>query len=170
MFGLAHKANSLYSGAVNSLDNVITLEATMHQLFDTFDLWLEPVEGQVRPVKVLILSSQKLIGCLQEHTYDVCGPAAHPQCNFGGGPLPSRIVFKVDPSAEAKAAEHNVTLNLPDPHLIAIRAICARVANMSGAIEQLRQILSSLEDLVEGTDFADNGCMAALLAMCLTKI
>lgn len=47
MFGLEDEARSLYGGAVNSLHNVITLESTLHTMFDTFELWLEPVEGQV---------------------------------------------------------------------------------------------------------------------------
>lgn len=68
------------------------------------------------------------------------------------------------------AAKHNVTLKFPDPQLIAIRAICARVANMSGAIVQLRQITSKLEDRLEPAELAEYGGIAALLAGCLTRI
>lgn len=48
MFGLASQAESLYSDAFNSLQNVITVETSLYTLFDSFDLWLEPVAGQVR--------------------------------------------------------------------------------------------------------------------------
>lgn len=83
------------------------------------------------------------------------------------GPLPPCITLRIDPSAEVKAAEENVVLGLPDPLLIALRAICARVANMSGATKQMEQILADMED---STVLSDNGSMAALLATRLTMI
>lgn len=59
MFGLENRADLLYGGATNSLENVITLETTPHLLFDKFYLWLEPVEGQVRLDNTLLLLSQR---------------------------------------------------------------------------------------------------------------
>lgn len=73
----------------------------------------------------------------------------------------------MDPLAEAKAAERELTLSLPDPRLIAVRAICARVSNKSGAIEHMDQIL---EDLKNSMGLAENGSMADLLAARLSMI
>jgi hypothetical protein len=49
MFGLGNKAKALYGGEVNGLHNVITMEHYLHSesVFDSFNLWLEPVCGQV---------------------------------------------------------------------------------------------------------------------------
>jgi hypothetical protein len=47
MFGLGNKAQALYGGEVNSLQNVITMAINLHSAFDCFNLWLEPVLGQV---------------------------------------------------------------------------------------------------------------------------
>jgi hypothetical protein len=55
----------------------------------------------------------------------------------------------------------NKKLTLPDPVLIAIRAACARVANLSGAAEQADRILRDMEDI---TVLADDGSMADLLS------
>jgi gamma-glutamylcyclotransferase (GGCT)/AIG2-like uncharacterized protein YtfP len=73
--------------------------------------------------------------------------------------MPSRVTFSVEPSAAAEAM--NKKLMLPDPVLIAIRAVCARVANLSGAAEQADRILRDLEDI---TVLADDGSMAELLS------
>jgi len=47
MFGLGNKAKALYGGEVNRLHNVITMAINLHSAFDSFNLWLEPVPGQV---------------------------------------------------------------------------------------------------------------------------
>lgn len=47
MFGLGNKAKALYGGEANSLPNVITMAINLHSAFDSFNLWLEPVPGQV---------------------------------------------------------------------------------------------------------------------------
>ena len=75
-------------------------------------------------------------------------------------PVPPRVTFSVDPSAADAAKAMNKKLMLPDPVLIAIRAACARVANLSGAAEQADRILRELEDT---TVLADDGSMAELL-------
>ena len=100
----------------------------------------------------------KLHGCIQENTYDVCGGRLLGRYPV---PTPTRVTFRVEPSAAAAAAAVNKTLALPDPVLIAIRAACARVANLSGAAEQADRILRDLEDI---TVLADDGSMAELLS------
>ena len=54
----------------------------------------------------------------------------------------------------------NKALMLPDPALIAIRAACARVVNLSGAAEQADQILRDMENT---TVLAKDGSMADVL-------
>ncbi|KAF5359875.1 hypothetical protein D9756_003614 [Leucocoprinus leucothites] len=140
MFGLGEKAKSLYGGQVNSLHNVITMEHNLHAAFDSFDLWLEPVAEH-------------------ENTYKVCGNTR--RLKRFPLPIPSRITFSVDPAAAAAAEAVNKELMLPDRSLIAIRAACARVANLSGAAEQAKRILRDLEDT---TILADDGSTAELLS------
>ncbi|KXN92709.1 hypothetical protein AN958_06987 [Leucoagaricus sp. SymC.cos] len=144
MFGLGEKAKSLYGGQVNSLHNVITMAHDVHIAFDSFRLWLEPVAGQ-------------------ENTYNVCGKLLH----VFSTPIPARITFSVDPAAAAAAKAMHKNLMLPDPSLIAVRAACARVANLSGAAEQADQILRDLEDT---TVLADDGSMAELLSSRLSTL
>ncbi|KAF5359877.1 hypothetical protein D9756_003616 [Leucocoprinus leucothites] len=146
MFGLGEKAKSLYGGQVNSLHNVITMEHNLHAAFDSFNLWLEPVAEH-------------------ENTYKVCwNPRRLKRFSL---PIPSRITFSVDPAAAAAAEAVNKELMLPDRSLIAIRAACARVANLSGAAEQADQILRDLEDT---TVLADDGSMAGLLSSRLSML
>ncbi|KAG5722831.1 hypothetical protein E4T56_gene3973, partial [Termitomyces sp. T112] len=64
----------------------------------------------------------------------------------------------------AAAAAKGKQLKLPDPVLIAIRAACARVANLSGAAEQIDRILRDKEDMPV---LANDGSMAELLSSCL---
>jgi hypothetical protein len=54
----------------------------------------------------------------------------------------------------------NKELTLPDPALIAIRAACARVVNLSGAAEQAEQILRDMEN---ATVLSNDGSMADVL-------
>lgn len=64
-----------------------------------------------------------------------------------GLPPPARVTFRVDPDVVAACAANNTELPaLPSPSLLAIRAACSRVAHMSGAAEQIDQILRDLED------------------------
>ncbi|KAF7978037.1 hypothetical protein HWV62_1925 [Athelia sp. TMB] len=138
MFGLGSAARTLYGNEVNCLHNVITMAINLRSAFDSLNLWLEPVPGQ-------------------ENIYDVRGKllGRYPV------PTPSRVTFSVEPSAAAAAEAVNKELMLPDSILIAIRASCARVANLSGAAEQANRILRDLEDT---TVLADDGSMAELLS------
>ncbi|KAG6838199.1 hypothetical protein C0991_001117, partial [Blastosporella zonata] len=68
----------------------------------------------------------------------------------------------VETSAAAATEKEGKTLRLPDPDLLAIRAVSSRVANMSGAAEHIDQILRDLEDIATLTD---DGSMADLLSL-----
>lgn len=81
--------------------------------------------------------------------------------------VPSRVRFSVDPSVAAAAKAKDKELKLPDPALIAVRATCARVANLSGAAGQADQ---SLRDLEDTTVLADDGSMADLLTSRLSML
>ncbi|KAF5359880.1 hypothetical protein D9756_003612 [Leucocoprinus leucothites] len=146
MFGLEEKAKSLSGGQVNSLHNVITMVHDLHIAFDSFDLWLEPVAEY-------------------ENTYKVCGNPR--RLELFPIPIPSRITFSIDPAVAAAAKALNKELMLPDRSLIAIRAACARVANLSGAAEQAKRILRDLEDT---TVLADDGSSAELLSSRLSML
>jgi hypothetical protein len=53
----------------------------------------------------------------------------------------ARVTFKVDPDCLAFCKENGMELpELPSRDLIGLRAACARVANMSGAAEQIHRI------------------------------
>ncbi|KAJ7834823.1 hypothetical protein B0H14DRAFT_2797991 [Mycena olivaceomarginata] len=82
----------------------------------------------------------------QPNTYDVC--AAKPSFfTRTVGPPHRRVTFKVDPDVEAACRANNKPVPaLPSPTLLAIRAACSRVAHMSGAAEQIDQVLRDLED------------------------
>ena len=57
------------------------------------------------------------------------------------------VTFKVDPDCAAFCKENDSELpELPSRDLLALRAACARVANMSGAAEQIDQIYRDEED------------------------
>ncbi|KAJ7834816.1 hypothetical protein B0H14DRAFT_2797962 [Mycena olivaceomarginata] len=127
MFGLTDKAESLVGGNVNKHFNTFTMAANLHYFFDHLKFWLEEVIGE-------------------PNTYDVC--AAKPSFfTRTVGPPHRRVTFKVDPDVEAACRANNKPVPaLPSPTLLAIRAACSRVAHMSGAAEQIDQVLRDLED------------------------
>ena len=47
VFGLEDSVSELLGGNINSLQNVLTMDAMLHRYFDRFDLWLEPDPDQV---------------------------------------------------------------------------------------------------------------------------
>ncbi|KAG6812975.1 hypothetical protein H0H92_015094 [Tricholoma furcatifolium] len=95
--------------------------------------------------------------------YDTCGD----DLDIFQDPIPDRIQFSVDPVAAAAALAKGKVLLLPDPTLLALRAACARVANLSGAAEQADSILRDLEETMV---LADDRSMADLLSTRLTML
>ncbi|KAJ7769903.1 hypothetical protein B0H16DRAFT_1881748 [Mycena metata] len=55
-------------------------------------------------------------------------------------------LFTINPDAHAYFTHHGLTLKLPHPELIAIRAVWARVAAMSGATEQFWLLMEDRDD------------------------
>ncbi|KAJ7816199.1 hypothetical protein B0H14DRAFT_2845104 [Mycena olivaceomarginata] len=107
--------------------------------FDHLKFWLEEVIGE-------------------PNTYDVC--AAKPSFfTRTVGPPDRRVTFKVDPDVEAACRANNKPVPaLPSPTLL---AACSHVAHMSGAAEQIDQVLRDLEDT---RVMAEDGSTADLLA------
>ncbi|KII89565.1 hypothetical protein PLICRDRAFT_610883 [Plicaturopsis crispa FD-325 SS-3] len=148
-FGLGDVATNLMSGqGVNDLSNVMTLSTYLHAEFDEFEIWLEEVPGQ-------------------PHTYDLCAPPRSLVFNLielqGGA---RRVTFAVSQEVIDAVSQDVVdagepTPPLPDPRLLAIRAVCARVAHASGAVEQMRQLLRDVED---STVLASDGSTAEISA------
>ncbi|KAJ6556459.1 hypothetical protein B0H19DRAFT_1152648 [Mycena capillaripes] len=141
VFGLDGKAESLVGGNVHKHFNILTMRSDLHYLFDHLEFWLEEVIGE-------------------ENTYNV---VSNKNKVFKMGlPLPARVTFRVDPDMVVACTASNTDLPaLPSPSLLAIRAACSRVAHMSGAAEQIDQILRDLEDTPV---MAEDGGSAHLLA------
>ncbi|KAJ7899753.1 hypothetical protein B0H13DRAFT_2518435 [Mycena leptocephala] len=147
VFGLDAKAESLVGDNVHKHFNILTMRSDLHYVFDHLEFWLEEVIGEASKLP-------------SENTYNVVSP----QNNVFqmGLPPPVRVKFRVDPDVVAACAANNTELPaLPSPSLLAIRAACSRVAHMSGAAEQIDQILRDLEDTPV---MAEDGGSAHLLA------
>ena len=75
------------------------------------------------------------------------------------------VTFKVDPDCAAFCKENGTALpELPSRDLIGLRAACARVANMSGAAEQVDRIYRDEENI---TVMAYDGSTGELLSSLL---
>ncbi|KAK6997157.1 hypothetical protein R3P38DRAFT_3328876 [Favolaschia claudopus] len=157
MFGLTELVDRLMSfdktdvasaSGVHDLINIISLSSDPHQAFDTLKLTFEPVEGQ-------------------ENTYDVV--FAHPQIALGLFGLKNQITLTnfADPGKFKKAAGGVIELPLPSRQLLALHAVCARVAHMSGAAEALDK---HDRDLEETWVLARDGGSANLLHMMLSPL
>ncbi|KAJ6597188.1 hypothetical protein DFH09DRAFT_904366 [Mycena vulgaris] len=142
MFGLGDVVESILGGNVNNHSNVFTLSAGLHYFYDHLEFWLEEIPGQ-------------------PNTYKIC---ASSDAFFGvrGVPPPQQhIKFQVAPEVVAACEAKDITVPaLPSRSLLAIRAACSRVAHMSGAAEQIDQILRDLEDTAV---MASDGSTADLL-------
>ena len=44
-FGSKETFNELNGSGIHRLENILTLDHYLHRLFDTLQLWFEPVEG-----------------------------------------------------------------------------------------------------------------------------
>ncbi|KAJ7094063.1 hypothetical protein B0H15DRAFT_799075 [Mycena belliarum] len=147
VFGLAEKKESLVGKNVHLPFNTLSMEGNLHQLFDRLVFWLEEVIGQ-------------------PHTYDIRTVDSKIFRTRGGIPS-ERVTFQVDPAVVARCvANGKEPPALPSPALLAIRAACSRVAHMSGAAEQIDQILRDLE---ETPVMAWDGGSAELLASRLSQ-
>ncbi|KAJ7657687.1 hypothetical protein DFH06DRAFT_1131465 [Mycena polygramma] len=140
MFGLSDEAESLRNP--NRLSNVISMHEPLLRRFDLLDFWFEEVIGE-------------------PDTYNIQGVwlvwTMRP-------PLPKRVRFAVDPEFAAACRTNGRPVPaLPSPSLLAVRAVCLRVAHISGAIAQANQICRDVET---SSGMAKDGSMAYLLTSC----
>jgi hypothetical protein len=143
MFGLEHEVEKVLSGRVNNLSNVLTLSHDMHGAFDRFAMWLEEVPGEVCHCASNFSSHDKTIESQEKRNAYTVEMAENKRDVLRWiHPYPrTRVTFKVDPECAAYCKENVMALpELPSQDLIALRAACARVANMSGAAEQADKI------------------------------
>ncbi|KIY44176.1 hypothetical protein FISHEDRAFT_30452, partial [Fistulina hepatica ATCC 64428] len=146
MFGLTQQIENLLGGQVNGLHNVLTMDLGLHSLFDSFKFWLEPVPGE-------------------DNTYDMHSFRKNWLRLYVNVPKDLRVTFAVDPAVEAECRAKNIPVPaLPSRDLIALRASCARVANISGAVEYFERILYDREaTAVMANDGSTAGLLASLL-------
>ncbi|KAF7301682.1 hypothetical protein MIND_00733700 [Mycena indigotica] len=95
----------LHQLGVHNLINVVSMQPNVAALFHTLNLVLEPVAGE-------------------ENAYDIV--CAEPNLLRGLAHVFDRVTFQ-------NHAKEN--LSLPDPRLLALHAVCARVVHMSGAAD-----------------------------------
>ncbi|KAJ7671772.1 hypothetical protein B0H17DRAFT_948171, partial [Mycena rosella] len=115
---------SLLRDGANTLHNVVTMDAELHNEWDDLAFWFEEVDGQ-------------------PNTYNVV--AASPSFwTFVQRPR-RQVTFTVDPDFAAECVAQEVTPELPSRALFAIRAAVSRVAHMSGAAEQYEIIMRDRE-------------------------
>ncbi|KAJ7269741.1 hypothetical protein C8J57DRAFT_1323001 [Mycena rebaudengoi] len=147
MFGLDSKVESLVGRNVHNHFNVLTMRIDLHQLFDRLIFWLEEEFGE-------------------ENTYTIC--SVNNSVRELPSPPPERVTFKVDPKLEAEClAATTQPPSLPSPSLLAVRAACCRVAHLSGAAEQIDQILCDLEEVSELAEDGLGGSAGLLVSRLL---
>ncbi|CAK5282384.1 unnamed protein product [Mycena citricolor] len=147
MFGLDNAAENLVGLNVHKPFNAITMRGDLHTLYDLLNFSLEEVKGEKDKYEIVSIRNEV----------------------FGMGiPIPQFVTFRVDPAVIATCEMKQIDPPaLPSPSLLAIRAAFSRVAHMSGAAEQVDQILRDLEDTPV---MAEDGGSAHLLESRLLQL
>ncbi|KIK70280.1 hypothetical protein GYMLUDRAFT_236686 [Collybiopsis luxurians FD-317 M1] len=131
-FRLNHLVDELiHEGGVHSLRNLLSLIQPLHEAFDRLDLWFDQTD--------------------EDDTYEV--QVARDRILTAFTHVNRRPHFTVNEMLK-KPKFRNVRLALPDPGLLALHAVCARVAHMSGAAEYFYELERDAEDtmvLTEGS-------------------
>ncbi|KAM5538035.1 hypothetical protein V8D89_008232 [Ganoderma adspersum] len=108
-FGYGHLHDTLRGPKVHRLENVLTLDCTLHAAFRGMFMWLEKAEGQPANCYRVAVSDPKWYSFL------------------GWFGLPH----------EVQLVAHADALPLPDPAYLHIHAACCRIATLSGADDYL---------------------------------
>ncbi|KAH8082008.1 hypothetical protein BXZ70DRAFT_901214 [Cristinia sonorae] len=144
-FGLEKEVKNLLGGRINSLANILTLQADLRIEFDRGNLWFEPVNDQ-------------------PDTYDV---VYDKYTNTHVRPFPDRVTFILNPDIVHACQQKGIQPPaLPSRMLLATRAACSRVLHMSGAAEQINIILRDIEEV--GV-LAKDGSAADLLFSAISR-
>ncbi|KAF7315027.1 hypothetical protein MIND_00016900 [Mycena indigotica] len=89
------------------------------------------------------LFNEMLVWLEEPHTYNIV--SSLPNFSSFRSVQQHRVTFTVDPTLVDTCKELNQAVpELPSPVLLAIRAACCRVANLSGALEQHDIVLREL--------------------------
>ncbi|KAF9062785.1 hypothetical protein BDP27DRAFT_1300150 [Rhodocollybia butyracea] len=123
-FGLEQLVDELIQkGGIHSLRNLLSLISPLHLPFDRLDLWFDETdEENVYQVQVARPNILKLFAYVNRRPH-----------------------FAVDETIK-KVNFRSAHLALPDPRLLALHAVCARVAHMSGAAEYFYELERDAED------------------------
>ncbi|KAF7296144.1 hypothetical protein MKEN_01429700 [Mycena kentingensis (nom. inval.)] len=147
ILGLQHIVERLTNNSpshtgVHSLCNIISLCATAYDFFKRLEMVFDPVPGM-------------------EHTYDVRFTS---MSKARGLPtIQNRVTFKVHYEPQTQPP---LEIQLPDPRLLALHAVCAEVAHMSGAAKVLDEFVREEEEI--GV-LAQDGGSAELLGFKLAR-
>lgn len=114
------------NGNIHRLQNIMTLDASFHDLFDTLDVWFEET---VCPARIFYFSPILMEGPAQDtpNLYKICS-------SIPGYHKPARVPEYVEFRTERR------DLPLPSPRYLEIHAACCRVAHMSGAADYYRDL------------------------------
>ncbi|KAJ6611586.1 hypothetical protein B0H10DRAFT_1882583 [Mycena sp. CBHHK59/15] len=115
---------SLLGSGANTLHNVVTMDAELHNTWDDLAFWFEEVDGQ--PNTYNVVAARTSFWTMVQRPRQ-------------------RVTFTVDPNFAAECVAQEVTPELPSRGLLAIRAAVSRVAHMSGAAEQYEIIMRDRE-------------------------
>jgi len=116
-FGSKMYLDELNGSGIHRLENILTLDPSVHGLFDTLRLWLEHVKTG------------------PPNTYKLC--SVNPDFHINA--LWKRTVTFTTPDP--------VKLPVPSPWYLDLHAACCRVAHLSGAGECIDKILRDMEDI-----------------------
>lgn len=132
----------LEKDGVHDLRNMLSLEHHCHDHFDNLRLWFEGTDKVHPPIDSLVVLTQ--LNPTQPDCYRVCvidGFFIERYLrSFGHLGTDSLDRLCVTFRSHAKNAP------LPDPNLLALHAVCARVAHMSGAAEAFDKLDRDVED------------------------
>ncbi|KAJ7164800.1 hypothetical protein C8R43DRAFT_988552 [Mycena crocata] len=153
MFGLSNVVERLMTISINEaaaaagvhdLINIISLHHSLHAAFDDLKVAFEPTADGV------------------PNKYDIF--FAYPELTYGYLGLKHQVEL-TNFAGNRKFKSAHKQLPLPDPQLLALHAVCARVAHMSGAGEVLDEFDREVEEM---RVFARDGASANLLYMKLS--
>jgi len=128
MFRLEHEVHWLLGGQVNCLSNVLSFHVELHRAFHRFALWLEAIPGQVRSTLFSLLHDHSIKSDRNIHMMWIWLKGNNLHYHW----VDPRLPLMINPDCAALCREHGSTPlpKLPNPDLIAIRAIFAQVANI----------------------------------------